>query len=128
MAIVRKQVRYSLIDSAVANRWDVLVALSCLVFFAPLLLAICLLVRADGGYALVSHERTTGDGTIVKVWNFRTTKQETPRKFRNNQTELESLNFTKFGAMLHRTRLEVLPSLCNVSKGDMSLAEMLQDI
>ena len=28
----------------------------------------------------------------------------------------------------HRTRLEVLPSFYNVFKGDMSLAEMLQDV
>ncbi len=127
MGIVRKQVRYSLIGSAVANKWDVLAALLCLIFFAPLLLAIYLLVRADGGHAFVSHERTRADGTIFKVWNFRTTKQQTPRTFRNNQIEPESPYFTKLGRVLYRTRLDVLPSFYNVLKGDMSLAEMMQD-
>ncbi len=128
MGIVRKQVRFSLIGSAVANKWDVLVALLCLIFFAPLLLAIYLLVRADGGHAFVSHDRPRRDGTVFKVWNFRTTKQQTPRTFRNNQIEPESPNFTKFGRVLYRTRLDVLPRLLNVLRGDMSLAEMMQDI
>ena len=101
--------------------------LICLIFFAPLILAIYLLVRADGGRAFVSHDRPRGDGTIFEVWNFRTTKQGTPRTFRNNQIEPESLDFTKFGGVLYRTRLDVLPSFLNVLKGDMSLAEMLQD-
>ncbi len=116
MGIVRKQVRYSLIGSAVVNKWDVLVALLCLIFFAPLFLAIYLLVRADGGHVFVSHERSRGDGTIFKVWNFRTTKQQTPRTFRNNQIEPDSLNFTKFGRLLFRARLDVLPSFYNVLK------------
>ena len=127
MGIVRKQVRFSLIGSAVANKWDVLVALLCLIFFAPLFLAIYLLVRADGGPAIVSHERTRADGTIFKVWKFRTTKQQTPRTFRNNRIEPESPNFTKFGRVLYRARLDVLPSFHNVLKGDMCLAEMTQD-
>ena len=127
MGIVRKQVRYSLVGSAVANKWDVLVALLCLIFFAPLLLAVYLLVGADGGPVFVSHERTRADGTIFKVWNFRTTKQQTPRTFRNNQIEPENPNFTKFGRALYRTRLDVLPGFHNVLKGDMSLAEMMQD-
>ena len=127
MGIVRKQVRYSLIGSTVANKWDVLVALLCLIFFAPLLLAIYLLVRADGGHAFVSHERTRADGTIFKVWDFRTTKRQTPRMFRNNRIEPESPNFTKFGRLLYRARLDALPRLLNVLRGDMSLAEMMQE-
>jgi O-antigen biosynthesis protein WbqP len=102
-------------------------ALLCLIFFAPLLLAIYLLVRADGGRGFVSHERARRDGTIFEVWKFRTTKQQTPRTFRNSQFEPESQNFTKFGRVLYRTRLDVLPSFLNVLKGDMSLAEMMQD-
>ncbi len=123
----RKLVRYSHIRSAVANKWGVLVALICLIFFAPLILATYLLVRAEGGRAFVSHDRPRGDGTIFEVWKFRTTKQETPRTFRNNQIEAESPNFTKLGRALYRTRLDVLPRLLNVVKGDMSLAEMMQD-
>lgn len=127
MATVREQAHYRHAISVAANKRDVLAAFTCLLFFAPLILTIYLLVRADGRRAFVSHERIGRDGAIFEVWSFRTTKRETPRKFRSSQTAPESPAFTMLGRVLHRTQLDLLPGFYSVLKGDMSLAEMTHD-
>ena len=128
MAIIKERFGFSYLHSKQASGWNVLVGWGALVFFAPLMLVVYLAVRADGGPAFAGHDRAGRDGTIFKVWNFRTTKQQTLRTFRKNQIELGNPDFTKVGRVLFRARLEMLPSFYNVSKGDMSLAEMMQDL
>ena len=128
MAIIKERFGFSYLHSKQAPGWDVLVGWGALVFFAPLMLAVYMAVRADGGPAFVGRDRAGRDGTIFKVWNFRTTKQQTLRTFRNNQIELTNPDFTRVGRILYRARLENLPSFYNVFKGDMSLAEMMQNL
>lgn len=128
MAIIKERFVLSYPHSKHTPGWNVLVGWGALVFFAPLMLVVYLAVRADGGPAFVGHDRAGRDGAIFKVWNFRITKHQTLRTIRNDKIEQGNPDFTKVGRVLYRARLEMLPSFYNVSKGDMSLVEMMQDL
>ena len=85
----------------------------CLIFFAPLILVVYLLLMAEGGPAFVGHEHANSDGTFSTVWKFRTRSPGRPEIL---------------GDFLLRSRIEVLPQIYNVAKGDISFSEMLSDV
>jgi lipopolysaccharide/colanic/teichoic acid biosynthesis glycosyltransferase len=86
---------------------------ACLIFFAPLILAVYLLLKTDGGSAFVGHEHTNSDGTCLTVWRFRARSLGRPE------------NLSEF---LWRSRTEILPEIYNVAKGDISFSQMLSHI
>ena len=116
MAHTREHYRYRSSRAAVV---DLLGALACALFFAPLFVTIYLLVKTDGGPAIVAFERAKSDGTTFTAWRFRTTN---PKPLAG----AEPTSFTRLGALLHRYRLDQLPEFANVIRGEMTLTEMMQ--
>lgn len=103
---------------------DWVVALIVLVVTAPLLLLIGLAVRLESpGPALFRQERMGYRGKAFKVFKFRTMYEgveaaANPR--RAAMTEENDPRVTPFGSFLRRTRIDELPQLLNVLKGEMS--------
>lgn len=127
MANIRNHLSDSLGWLVAANLWNSLCALVCMVFFAPLILVVYLLVRADGGPALVSSAHVRRDGTAVRTWRFRTLRRyEGQRNDRGAWKSSES-HATAVGRFLRRTRTDTLPMLYNVVKGEFSMSELMQD-
>jgi len=98
------------------------------VFFAPLIFAVYVLVRADGGPAIVRHERVREDGTSFMAWRFRTHRRAVEAvgghpSFASTEPDLSAV-----GSILYRTRIEIMPLLYNVIKGDLRLSEMMDEI
>jgi lipopolysaccharide/colanic/teichoic acid biosynthesis glycosyltransferase len=92
---------------------EMLGGFACLIFFAPLILAVFLLLKAEGGPAFVGRQYIGSDGTPSTLWRFRT---RSPGK-------ADTLS-----AFLLWSRAEVLPEIYNVAKGDIRFARMLADI
>ena len=126
MATIRNLLSDGLGWLAAARLWNSLCALVCVAFFAPLMLAVYLLVRADGGPALVSSTHLRRDGTAVRIWRFRTVRlRHATRDDRGTRKRGES-QATAVGEFLRRTRTDTLPMLYNVAKGEFSMSEMMQ--
>jgi len=102
-----------------AAKVDTCEALACVLFLMPLFAAVYLLVKIDGGPALVAVERKLSDGTTLKAWRFRTTIPGPPAR-------AHTPPFTRLGALLHRYRLDQLPEFANVIRGEMTLNDMLR--
>lgn len=115
---------------------DIIIALSLLIFIAPLMLAISLMIRAqDGGPALFRQSRIGEGGRSFKCLKFRTMvidaevrlnallarDPEARKEWEADHKLRKDPRITALGAFLRKSSLDELPQLFNVLKGEMSL-------
>jgi lipopolysaccharide/colanic/teichoic acid biosynthesis glycosyltransferase len=100
---------------------DLLVAVPALLFFAPLMIVLAILIRAgSAGPALFRQTRLGANGAPFQIFKFRTmTVLENGPVIK--QAEEGDARITKVGAWMRRLSLDELPQLINVIQGDMSL-------
>ncbi|MDD2877569.1 MAG: exopolysaccharide biosynthesis polyprenyl glycosylphosphotransferase [Acidiphilium sp.] len=90
------------------------------VVFAPLMLAIALLLATSG--TVLFHQRRIGlDGAPFTVFKFRTMRPATRTATATVQARRDDARITRLGAILRRLSLDELPQILNVVRGDMSL-------
>jgi exopolysaccharide biosynthesis polyprenyl glycosylphosphotransferase len=103
-----------------------------LVFGAPILGLIALLVWLDSGRPVVFRQTRVGtEGRLFEIYKFRTMQQgaEADQERLRDLDEIEGAMFkirndpriTRVGKLLRRTSLDELPQLLNVLRGEMSL-------
>lgn len=110
---------------------DRLGALVLVVLLAPLLAAIAVAVRLDGGPALFTQERVGRDGRSFRMIKFRSmctdAEERLPQLLAANEGAgplfkmRQDPRVTKVGAVIRRYSLDELPQLFNVLRGEMSL-------
>lgn len=107
-----------------------------IVIFFPVLFIIYIVVFVDTkGHPIFKHERIGRNGSILKMYKFRTMKLDADSKLKelleNNKEMREEWEssfklkvdprITRVGVFLRKTSLDELPQLINVIKGEMSL-------
>ena len=98
---------------------DILLSLSVLILFSPLLLLTAILVRIKlGAPVLFSQERPGYRGKIFRIYKFRSMSDK-----RNAEGELlpDEERLTSFGKLLRASSLDELPEMFNILRGEMSL-------
>lgn len=101
---------------------DSAVALAGLVLSAPLMGAIALAVKADSsGPVFFSQERVGQNGNIFNLIKFRSMVDKAEALSGPVWTHPGDPRVTRVGRFLRKTRLDELPQLINVLKGEMSL-------
>lgn len=102
---------------------DTLTALVALVLLAPLLLCVAALIRLDSkGPALFTQARIKQGGSTFTIYKFRTMLVDTARPGSRNDaiTREGDPRITRLGAFLRKTRIDELPQILNILKGEMS--------
>ena len=100
---------------------DILAALTGLVILAPIFIVIGILIKLDSpGPVLFKGERIGQYGKKFYIFKFRSMIPDAP-KLGAAITSQDDPRITRVGRFLRRTKLDELPSLVNVLKGEMSL-------
>lgn len=108
---------------------DIFVSLVGIIITSPILLvsAICI-KKNDGGKVLFKQNRATVNGKVFEIYKFRTMRENVE----NKSTFVGDDRITKVGKVLRKYRIDELPQLFNILKGDMSLVgprpEMLENV
>ncbi|EMN7728229.1 sugar transferase [Bacillus cereus] len=98
---------------------DFILSLTAIIMLSPVFLIVAFLVKTRlGSPVLFKQERPGLNGTIFKMYKFRTMTDE---KNENGELLPDSIRLTKFGKFLRSTSLDELPGLFNIFKGDMSI-------
>ena len=98
---------------------DFLLSLCGIIVLSPVLLVLVILVRVKlGSPVLFKQERPGRDEKIFTLCKFRTMTDE---KDAEGNLLPDSVRLTKFGKVLRAARLDALPELFNILKGDMSI-------
>jgi lipopolysaccharide/colanic/teichoic acid biosynthesis glycosyltransferase len=100
---------------------DLLISIPGLILLCPLLLALALWVKLDSrGPVLYRGQRVGQDGSPFLMYKFRTMVLGAERRG-PAVTYRDDPRITRAGRFLRRTKLDELPQLLNVLKGEMSL-------
>lgn len=103
---------------------DWLCALLALLLLLPLLAVIAAIIRLESkGPALFRQARMGYRGNVFTLYKFRTmtTAHESAQSVREQaMTQDDDIRITRFGRFLRRTRLDELPQVINILRGEMS--------
>ena len=101
--------------------FDLLLALAALVLAAPLMLLVAAAIRLDSpGPVFFRQQRVGQGGRLFRIHKFRTMVADAPERG-PALTVGDDERITRVGRFLRRSKLDELPQLIDVLRGDMSL-------
>jgi exopolysaccharide biosynthesis polyprenyl glycosylphosphotransferase len=100
---------------------DLAIAVTGLVFMAPLFLVVALAVKRSGAGPIILRQTRLGErGKPFEVLKFRTMIDGAEEPGEARWAEVNDPRVTRVGHVLRRTRFDELPQLWNVLRGEMS--------
>ena len=110
------------VDEFLMRSLDMAGSMLILLIFAPLLILISLLVKiTSSGPVFYNQKRVGKDGKLFTLHKFRTMAKDAEREVGPVLAKRDDPRVTRLGRTLRVTRLDELPQLINVLRGDMSL-------
>lgn len=105
----------------IKRTFDLVASLALIVLLSPLMVVLAILIRRDGGPAFYRQNRLTKDGKVFKVMKFRSMRVDAEKDgVARLSTGENDDRVTKIGHFLRRFRLDELPQLFNILRGEMS--------
>ncbi len=101
---------------------DYVIALSVLIFAAPLMAFVALLVKVtSAGPVIYSQTRVGKGGKTFRIYKFRTMRVDAEKGTGAVWAQKNDPRLTPIGGFLRKCHLDELPQVFNVLKGDMSI-------
>ena len=101
---------------------DLIIAIPCLMIFLPLWLIISIIIKLDSSGPVLYKQRRIGeDNTKFTIRKFRSMFYDAEKESGPVWAADEDPRITRAGAWLRRFRLDEIPQLINVVKGEMSI-------
>ena len=101
---------------------DIVVAIAMLVITSPFFVVIAIAIKCtDQGPIFYTQNRLTRDGKIFRIYKFRTMVVDAEKKSGPRKAGERDLRVLPIGRFLRATRMDELPQLLNILKGEMSV-------
>ena len=101
---------------------DILVSSATLIFLLPVFIPIIIALRFSGeGEVFYFQERYGLYNSKFKIWKFATMLKNSMNLGSGSITLQNDFRVTKFGVFLRKTKINELPQIINILKGDISL-------
>jgi lipopolysaccharide/colanic/teichoic acid biosynthesis glycosyltransferase len=98
---------------------DIVIASILLAFTFPLLLLVALALKLEGPGPVLERQECIGrGGRRFRLWVFRTIVRQP-----GHSTAAWAIEIARVGSFLRYTRIEALPQLINVLRGEMSIID-----
>ncbi len=129
--LVASQMKGLTFEQRAAKRtMDLLISTIGLIVTSPIMALCAILIKAeDGGKVFFKQKRATKDGKIFEVYKFRTMKEAGSV---NRSVTSDDDRITKVGKYLRKFRIDELPQIINIFKGEMSVVgprpEMIENV
>lgn len=106
----------------VKRLFDILLSGIALVVLSPLMVVLALIIKSDGGTAFYRQVRLTKDGREFAVLKFRSMRMDAEKDGVARLSSGENdPRITRVGRFIRACRMDELPQLLNILKGDMSI-------
>lgn len=101
---------------------DIMVSICMLILFSPIFVLASIGIKCtDGGPVFYKQERLTKDGKHFMIYKFRTMVVDAEKKTGPILASDRDPRILPIGRILRATRLDELPQILNILKGDMSV-------
>lgn len=101
---------------------DLVIAVPMFIVAAPVMLVVAIAIKAyDGGPALYKQERCTLNGRKFMIYKFRSMIVNAEGDGKARLASANDSRITPIGNFIRKTRLDELPQLINILKGEMSI-------
>lgn len=107
---------------AVKRLMDLTMSLIALIIAMPIMLIVALAIKLeDGGPVFYKQDRVTRGGKVFKIYKFRSMIVDAEKDGISIPATDHDPRITKVGRIIRATRIDELPQLLNILKGDMSV-------
>ncbi len=101
---------------------DLLIAIPVFIITLPILLIAMLMIKMeDGGKVFFLQERMTRNGKVFNVYKLRSMTEKSSNSDKLVKTKQNDVRVTRTGKFIRATRIDELPQIINVLKGEMSM-------
>lgn len=112
----------SITQKAVKRFFDIVLCLIALIPFAPIMLFVALAIKIeDGGPVFYKQKRVTLNGKTFDILKFRSMIVDAEKEGISIPATGQDPRITKVGKIIRATRIDELPQIINILKGDMSI-------
>lgn len=110
-------------EQAILKRtFDLVMASVGFIIALPIMLVTALLIKLyDGGPVFYTQERLTQDGRIFKLYKFRSMITDAEKDGKARLAGVNDDRITPIGKFIRSVRIDELPQIINILKGDMSI-------
>ena len=110
------------IQLKVKRLFDVIVSVAILFLFLPVWVAVAAVIKMTSkGPVFFIQERPGYHKKIIRVYKFRTMFTGSEQMVKGQEVYLKDARITSVGHFLRRSKIDEIPQLLNVLKGEMSL-------
>lgn len=107
--------------------FDLILSLIMLIVFSPILIMLSIFVLIDSGNPILfKQDRMGKNGNVFRIIKFRTMVNNTETE--DGITKIKDSRITKIGVFLRKYRLDEVPQLINIIRGEMSFVGPRPDI
>ncbi|MBQ7955053.1 MAG: sugar transferase [Lachnospiraceae bacterium] len=118
----KNEVKSKGLQRGIKRAFDLIVSLFIVVVFIPIWIIVAILIKATSpGPVFFLQDRPGYHKKIFKVYKFRTMKIGSEKMVKGQEVMKDDDRVTSVGKFLRRSKMDELPQILNVLKGEMSL-------